>query len=184
MALSESVYSNLLYTKLHAQWPNGYYLKEFCDAVGHGVVGQTILQTGQIAGPVNLGPSSGVGIVTISATNIANIIYTTCEYLWGSKGPALYSFCLAIGETTVEHFATANLSSDANGTSHFPSFAGAINAMANKIEEYPHWAGRSYWIRMCTAIATGVCSEVAANGTGTLSGASAPPPGSGVVAIS
>lgn len=183
MALSESVYSNILYGKLHAQWPNGYYLKEFCDAVGHGVVGQTILQTGIINSPDKTPFSSGVGILTISATNIADIIYATCQTLWGSKGPALYSFCLAIGETTVEHFAIANLTSDTNGTSTFPSFAGAISPMANKIQEYPRWAGRSYWIRMCTAIATGVCTEVFSNGTGTLSGATNPPTGSGVVTI-
>ena len=183
MALSESVYSNILYGKL-TKYHRGYLLKEFCDAVGHGVVGQTILQTGQIASPVNNPVSSGVGIVTISATNIADIIYATCQALWGSRGPALYDFCLAIGQTTVEHYAVASLTSDANGTSQYPSFAGAISPMANLIEGYPRWAGRPYWIRMCTAIATGICSETAANGTSTLSGASIPPPGSGVVVIS
>lgn len=183
MALSENVYSALLYSKLQPKYPNGYRLKEFCDAVGHGAVNQAILQTGIINSPSNTPFSSGVGILTISATNIADIIYATCQALWGSYGPQLYTFCLAIGETTVEHYALANLTSDTNGTATFPSFAGAISPMAALIEQHPSWAGRPFWIKMCTAIATGICSETAANGTGILTGASLPPPGGGVVAI-
>lgn len=188
MALSESVYARLLEQKIRAlkfrgRAVGGYYLAELCDAIGYGVVTETKALTGIIGSPSNTPSSSGVGILTISATNIADIIYTTCGMLWGTKGPLLYPICLAIGETTVEHFALANLSSDTNGTAHFPSFGGAISPMAGLIEGHPRWAGRPYWIKMCTAIATGVCSEVAANGTGTLTGATLPPPGGGIVAI-
>jgi hypothetical protein len=184
MSLNETVYANLLYSKLQPRYPRGYKLKEFCDAVGHGVVTETLALTGIIASPSNTPFSSGVGIVSFSAEVIASLIEQKCFELWGSKGPELHRFCLAIGETTVEHFAIANLTSDTNGTAHYPAFTGGISPMANLIEAYPSWAGRPMWIRMCTAIAYGVCTEVAANATSTLSGASLPPPGGGVVVIS
>jgi hypothetical protein len=184
MSLSTTGYADLLYSKLHVKYPNGYKLREFCDAVGFGVVTETVSLTGIILSPSESPSSSGVGIVSFSATNIATLIDNKCFDLWKSRGPELYTFCLAIGETTVEHFALANLTSDTNGTATFPAFSGAIGAMANLIEEFPEWAGRSFWIRMCTAIAYGICTEVAANGTGTLTGATLPPPGGGVVAIS
>jgi len=184
MALSTTGYADLLFSKLSKRYPNGYKLREFCDAVGFGVVTETLSLTGIIASPSNTPSSTGVGILTFSAEVIAGLIEDKCFELWKSKGPELHWFCRAIGDTTVEHFALANLASDTNGTSKFPSFSGAISPMANLIEGYPEWAGRSFWIRMCTAIAYGICTEVAANGTSTLSGASIPPPGSGVVVIS
>ena len=184
MSLSVGVYSALLYSKLKDKYPGAYKLEEFCHAVGFGVVTETVSLVGTIVSPSNTPSSSGVGILTFSAETIATLIEQKCFDLWKSKGPELHTFCLAIGETTVEHFALANLTSDTNGTSSFPAFSGAIDAMANLIQENPEWAGRPHWIQMCTAIAYGICTEVAANGTGTLTGASLPPPGGGVVAIS
>lgn len=190
MSLSASVYSALLEFKIRElRFRNrnvgGRYLSEFCRAVGTGVVTETKILTGQIVSPSQSGSSSGIGILTIDAGRIADRIRDKVLELWQRSrgGELLYPFCLAIGETTVEHFALAQLTSDANGTAHFPAFIPAIPTMAELIRQQPFWAGRPYWIHMCTAIATGICEEVANNGTGTLTGATNPPTGSGVVDI-
>lgn len=189
MALSPDVYAATLLAKLKAQSYNGHafngaMMPDFCKAVGVGVVTTTITVTGVIAGPANSGSSSGVGISGFSATAIAGLIQSTAKALFGSEGPALYQFCKAVGDATVEHFALATLSSDANGSAQFPSFAGKIAPMASAIQAAaPHFKG-ALWPAFTTAIATGICTTVAGSGMGSLSGAAGPTPGGGSVVVS
>ncbi|NDC22542.1 MAG: hypothetical protein EBZ49_00205 [Proteobacteria bacterium] len=189
MALSPDIYSATLLSKLKAQSYNGHafngaMMPDFCKAVGVGVVTTTLTVKGVIGGPAGAGNASGVGITGFSASAIAALIQSTAKALFGSEGPCLYQFCKAVGDATVEHFALATLTSDANGTAKFPSFAGKISPMASAIQAAaPHFKG-ALWPAFTTAIATGICTIVGGSGKGSLSGASGPSPGGGSVVVS
>lgn len=187
MALSISGYAGLLLAKLQAQSYNGHSfngprLSEFCTAVATGVVSISTGLTGSIAGPAKIGASAGVGI-TCDPSNIASIIKAQAVAAFGQEGPVLQQFCNAVGEATQEHFAGADLASDANGAAQFPSFSGASGAMASAIESAAGFTG-VFWPDFALAIATGICQEIGSGGVGTLSGASGDGTGSGVVTIS
>lgn len=186
MALSISGLAGLLQTKLQAQQYNGHsfngtMLGPFCLAVATGVVTISQATTGIIASPSLVGASSGTGIF-FSGSGVASIIKSTAIPLFGQEGPALQQFCTAIGEAVEEHFQQASLSSDTNGSANFPAFTGQISAMAGLITSSAPFTG-VHWPNFALAIATGVCQEIGANGTGSLSGAAAPGAGGGTVTI-
>ncbi len=186
MALSIPGLANLLQTKLQAQQYNGHFfngsqLGPFCLAVATGVVTTSLATTGLIASPSAVGASSGVGIF-FSGSGIASVIKSTAIPLFGQEGPALQQFCNAIGEAVEEHFQTANLSSDTNGSATFSAFTGKINAMASLITSSAPFTG-VHWPNFTLAIATGICTEIGTNGTASLSGAAAPGAGGGIVTI-
>lgn len=188
MALSVPVYDSLLKSKLQAQSFNGHSfngakLGEFTLAVAIGVVNTSLTVTGIINTPVNIGSSTGVGI-TFSDVSISAQIRSECIAAFGQEGPVLAQFTDAIAQATKEHFALADLSSDANGDAEFPDFSGVKSAMASAIQAAaPTFVG-TFWPAFCTAIANGICDEIANNGAGTLAGATGDGTGSGNVTIS
>lgn len=186
--LSIPVYAALIQSNIQAKSYmghnyNGSMLPVFATAVATGVINTSIALTGIISSGTNVGSSTGVGIM-FSGTNVASDIKTAAVSLFGSEGPALKDFCDAMGAATQTHFAIADLASDTNGTSLFPSFSGAISTMtAAIVAAAPQFVG-SQWPNFAKAIATGICQEIGANGTGTLSGAVGTGTGGGVVTIS
>lgn len=194
MALNPLVYSGILETALATTpitvgittYPGfvGLSLPIFCTAIGTGIIGTTLTLQGQIATPTGTGVSTGIGI-TFSGTNIATNIVNKAKMLFNTTGgPALQPLATVIG-TTLQSYLVSNtvLTSDADGTAHFTSFTSAINTMASAIQSATVFTGPQ-WAHMCTAIAYGICTEIGANGSGTLLGATGPGTGTGVVIIS
>jgi len=163
----------------------GPMLPVFTLAVSTGIVTTSIGLTGQVTTPVLVGVSAGVGIIGISSSNIATTIVDTGKTLFGTDGGSeLRNFADAIGSVTVSQFALATLASDTNGSATFSSFSGAIDSMRDAIvAAAPGFTGPQ-WENFAEAIATGVCTEIGAAGTGVLAGAAAPGAGSGTVIIS
>jgi len=187
MSLSIPTYAALIQSNLNSKSYmghhfNGTMLPVFALAIATGVINISVTLTGLISGGTNIGTSTGTGIF-FSDSNVSSDIRTAAISLFGREGPALKDFCDAIGAATQTHFTAANLSSNTNGTAHFPSFSGAINSMtAAIVAAAPQFTG-SQWPHFARAIATGICQEIGSNGTGTLTGASGPGTGSGVVTI-
>lgn len=184
MALIPTVYSAALLVALGTQGYNGSKLSDLCTAIGTGVIGTILGETGSIATPVLSGVSAGIGI-TVSGTNIGSKIRTTAKSLFGNReGTELLHFADIIGNITASQLALATLTSDANGTAAYSNFLNDIDAMASAIQNAaPSFTGPE-WPHFCTAIATGICKEIGNNGSSLLSGALVPPAGTGTVIIS
>lgn len=161
----------------------GPELTKLCDAIATGVVNTSIGLTGQIGSPSGIGTSSGTGITGITGSGIGSAIETKGLTFWSPLGVKFADIAEAIGDGVVADFANATLGSDANGTAAFTSFAGAKTSMATAIENAEATFTGSEWGDFCTAVADGICTDVDANGIGTLSGAPGGGPGTGVVTI-
>lgn len=171
MSLSVSAFASDLQGRLGARGYSGSKLGDFCTAVATGVVNTALGLQGLIATGANTGVSAGTGI-TITGSNISATIKAQALGQWPG-GVALQPFCDDLGATCQAQFALATLASTTNGTATFASFSGAVSSMATAIKNAASFTGAE-WQHFCTAIATGVCQEVGAHGTGTLTGAGGP----------
>lgn len=185
MTLSISVFSSALQTEFQTKYTGGPDLIKFSDAVATGIVNTSIGLTGQITIPVGVGVSTGVGILSLSSPSITSSIVSTATASFGQAGVSLQDTADAIGNVLVAQFSTnIVLTSDANGACTFTSFAAAITSMASAIQAAESSFTGLQWGNFCTAIATGICTNVGSSGTGILAGAVPPPNGTGVVTIS
>jgi len=196
MALSASVLANLIETNLQGYGANGSNLSKFCIAVATGIVmsivGQsfTTLDVGTVPGT---GAGTGVGITGLSQSTMVNLALAVMV----SRGSNAANLMNAIMMAVVTHLGTASLSTIdtpvflGTGTVVVGSITVVEGAMASNILTQMQGQGAhgSNLSNLCTAIATGIASNILSAGTGTLvitgspSGVPVPGTGTGVGTI-
>lgn len=191
MALNPVAYAAILLGDLQASsfvvnsntyFIDGPELPILCTAVATGVITTILTLQGQITGGLLTGPSTGLGIHFLD-TDVATNFVDKAKLLFNTTGgPALQPFGNALGLSLQTYLSIAVLTSDTNGTAHFPSFSSAITTMASAIQSASVFTG-AQWPNMCEAIAYGICTTIGSNGTGTLTGSTLAGTGTGVVII-
>lgn len=201
MAIVGAAWGSDLYGRLSSLGFQGSQLQTLTTVVGEGsaqhVIGKPFatVDTGTVPGT---GTGIGTGITGLSASSIADEIYSECVNSFGQAGSKLKDFCDAMAASCVAQMALATLTS-----THTPVFAGVGTVTAGSIGVVPAGWGSAiaslgvsagfkgtHWNNWANAIGTGQANGVKNTGTGTVtitgspSGTPSPGAGAGIGAIS
>lgn len=188
MPLDANALGGLIQTNLKAFNANGPNLTVFCNAVGKGICDHIIgkpFVTADVGSAPGAGVGAGIGIIGLSPADMAQVALSTMS----SKGPNADKFMQAIMLGIVTHLAEATLTSV-----HSPVYAGAGTIVPGSIGVDPDGLAGTLQNalksanakgpnlgNLCKALATGITTNILANGTGIviISGAGGPGSGSG-----